>query len=146
MTLIMKGKIKKYKSLYCPSEGEEEEEEENEKKINKTKKIKKDKNIKNAKSDDDEEEEDDNQDSSDKNENNNNKVINNIDNNKNEELNILKNDLIINKELIVETFKDENFELIINPYFTFFGETLINRIKDREAPLLNLSYGISKSE
>jgi stromal membrane-associated protein len=82
MTLIMKGKIKKYKSLYCPSEGEEEEEEEeNEKKINKTKKIKKDKNIKNAKSDDDEEEEDDNQDSSDKNENNNNKVINNIDNN-----------------------------------------------------------------
>ena len=26
MTLIMKGKIKKYKSLYCPSEGEEEEE------------------------------------------------------------------------------------------------------------------------
>ena len=39
MTLIMKGKIKKYKSLYCPSEGEEEEEEEeNEKKINKTKK------------------------------------------------------------------------------------------------------------
>ena len=41
-----------------------------------------------------------------------------------------------NKELIVETFKDENFELIINPYFTFFGETLINRIKDREAPLL----------
>ena len=50
MTLIMKGKIKKYKSLYCPSEGEEEEEEENEKKINKTKKIKKDKNIKNAKS------------------------------------------------------------------------------------------------
>ena len=82
MTLIMKGKIKKYKSLYCPSEGEEEEEEEeNEKKINKTKKMKKDKNIKNAKSDDDEEEEDDNQDSSDKNENNNNKVINNIDNN-----------------------------------------------------------------
>ena len=82
MTLIMKGKIKKYKSLYCPSEGEEEEEEEeNEKKINKTKKIKKDKNIKKAKSDDDEEEEDDNQDSSDKNENNNNKVINNIDNN-----------------------------------------------------------------
>ena len=82
MTLIMKGKIKKYKSLYCPSEGEEEEEEEeNEKKINKTKKIKKDKNIKNAKRDDDEEEEDDNQDSSDKNENNNNKVINNIDNN-----------------------------------------------------------------
>ena len=94
MTLIMKGKIKKYKSLYCPSEGEEEEEEEeNEKKINKTKKIKKDKNIKNAKSDDDEEEEDDNQDSSDKNENNNNKVINNIvNNNKINENNLQQHD------------------------------------------------------
>ena len=41
-----------------------------------------------------------------------------------------------NKELIVESFKDDNFELVINPYFTFFGETLINKIKDYEAPLL----------
>ena len=41
-----------------------------------------------------------------------------------------------NKELLIESFKDENFELIINPYFTFFGETLINKIKDYEAPLL----------
>ena len=41
-----------------------------------------------------------------------------------------------NNELIVETFKEENFQLIINPYFTFFGETLINTIKDYEAPLL----------
>ena len=40
------------------------------------------------------------------------------------------------KELVVETFKDENFELIINPCFTFFGETLINTISDHEAPLL----------
>ena len=39
-------------------------------------------------------------------------------------------------ELIVETFKEENYQLIINPYFTFFGETLINTIKDYEAPLL----------
>ena len=41
-----------------------------------------------------------------------------------------------NKELIIETFKEDNFELIINPCFTFFGETLINKIKDYEAPLL----------
>ena len=41
-----------------------------------------------------------------------------------------------NKELLIESFKDDNFELIINPYFTFFGETLINKIKDYEAPLL----------
>ena len=41
-----------------------------------------------------------------------------------------------NDELIIETFKEENFKLIINPYFTFFGETLINPIKDHEAPLL----------
>ena len=41
-----------------------------------------------------------------------------------------------NKELIVETFKEENFQLILNPCFTFFGETLINNIKDYEAPLL----------
>ena len=40
------------------------------------------------------------------------------------------------KELIVESFKDDNFELVINPYFTFFGETIINKIKDYEAPLL----------
>ena len=40
------------------------------------------------------------------------------------------------KELIVETFKEENFQLVINPYFTFFGETLINNIQDYEAPLL----------
>ena len=40
------------------------------------------------------------------------------------------------KELIVETFKEENFQLIINPCFTFFGETLINNIKDYQAPLL----------
>ena len=40
------------------------------------------------------------------------------------------------KELIVETFTEENYQLIINPYFTFFGETLINPIKDYEAPLL----------
>ena len=40
------------------------------------------------------------------------------------------------KELVVETFKEDNFELLINPYFTFFGETLINKIKDYEAPLL----------
>ncbi len=40
------------------------------------------------------------------------------------------------KELVIETFKDDNFELLINPYFTFFGETLINKIKDYEAPLL----------
>ena len=40
------------------------------------------------------------------------------------------------KELIVETFKEENFQLLINPCFTFFGETLINNIKDYEAPLL----------
>ena len=39
-------------------------------------------------------------------------------------------------ELVIETFKEENFKLIINPYFTFFGETLINTIKDHEAPLL----------
>ena len=41
-----------------------------------------------------------------------------------------------NKELVVESYKEENYELIINPYFTFFGETLINEIKDYEAPLL----------
>ena len=41
-----------------------------------------------------------------------------------------------NKELIVETFKEENFQLILNPCFTFFGETLINNIKDYQAPLL----------
>ena len=41
-----------------------------------------------------------------------------------------------NKELLIESFKDENFELIINPCFTFFGETIINKIKDYEAPLL----------
>ena len=41
-----------------------------------------------------------------------------------------------NKELVVESYKEENYELIINPYFTFFGETLINTIKDYEAPLL----------
>ena len=41
-----------------------------------------------------------------------------------------------NKELLIESFKEDNFELIINPYFTFFGETLINKIKDYEAPLL----------
>ena len=40
------------------------------------------------------------------------------------------------KELLIESFKDDNFELIINPCFTFFGETLINKIKDYEAPLL----------
>ena len=40
------------------------------------------------------------------------------------------------KELLIESFKDENFELIINPCFTFFGETIINKIKDYEAPLL----------
>ena len=40
------------------------------------------------------------------------------------------------KELLVESFKEHNFELLINPYFTFFGETLINKIKDYEAPLL----------
>ena len=40
------------------------------------------------------------------------------------------------KELVVESYKEENYELIINPYFTFFGETLINAIKDYEAPLL----------
>ena len=40
------------------------------------------------------------------------------------------------KELLVESFKEDNFELLINPYFTFFGETLINKIKDYEAPLL----------
>ena len=39
-------------------------------------------------------------------------------------------------ELLIESFKDDNFELIINPYFTFFGETIINRIKDYQAPLL----------
>ena len=41
-----------------------------------------------------------------------------------------------NKELLIESFKEDNFELIINPYFTFFGETLINKIKDYEAPIL----------
>ena len=41
-----------------------------------------------------------------------------------------------NKELLIESFKDDNFELIINPCFTFFGETIINKIKDYEAPLL----------
>ena len=41
-----------------------------------------------------------------------------------------------NNELIVETFKEENFELVINPFFTFFGETLINTIKDYQPPLL----------
>ena len=39
-------------------------------------------------------------------------------------------------ELLIESFKEDNFELVINPYFTFFGETLINKIKDYEAPLL----------
>ena len=42
-----------------------------------------------------------------------------------------------NKELIIESFREDNFELIINPCFTFFGETLINKIKDYEAPLLS---------
>ena len=41
-----------------------------------------------------------------------------------------------NQELLIERFKEENFELLINPYFTFFGETLINKIKDYEAPPL----------
>ena len=44
---------------------------------------------------------------------------------------------IHNKELIIESFREDNFELIINPCFTFFGETLINKIKDYEAPLLS---------
>ena len=39
-------------------------------------------------------------------------------------------------ELLIESFKEDNFQLVINPYFTFFGETLINKIKDYEAPLL----------
>ena len=39
-------------------------------------------------------------------------------------------------ELLIESFKEDNFQLIINPYFTFFGETLINKIKNYEAPLL----------
>ena len=39
-------------------------------------------------------------------------------------------------DLLIESFKEDNFELVINPYFTFFGETLINKIKDYEAPLL----------
>ena len=34
------------------------------------------------------------------------------------------------EELIVERHTPENFELIINPYFTFYGETLINTIVD----------------
>ena len=40
------------------------------------------------------------------------------------------------KELIVENFNTFNFQLVINPYFTFFGETIINKIKDYQAPLL----------
>ena len=40
------------------------------------------------------------------------------------------------KELIVENFSVFNYQLVINPYFTFFGETIINKIKDYEAPLL----------
>ena len=40
------------------------------------------------------------------------------------------------KELIIENFNAFNFQLVINPYFTFFGETIINKIKDYEAPLL----------
>ena len=40
------------------------------------------------------------------------------------------------QDLLIESFKEDNFELVINPYFTFFGETLINKIKDYEAPLL----------
>ena len=42
----------------------------------------------------------------------------------------------VNKELLIESFKEDNFELIINPFFTLFGETIINKIKDYEAPLL----------
>ena len=38
------------------------------------------------------------------------------------------------KEILVESFPNENFELLINPYFTFYGETLINRIKDYQGP------------
>ena len=38
------------------------------------------------------------------------------------------------KEILVDSFPNENFELLINPYFTFYGETLINRIKDYQGP------------
>ena len=38
------------------------------------------------------------------------------------------------KEILVESFPNENFELLINPYFTFYGETLINRINDYQGP------------
>ena len=40
------------------------------------------------------------------------------------------------KELLVENYPNDNFQLLINPYFTFYGETIINIIKDPEGPKL----------
>ena len=37
------------------------------------------------------------------------------------------------KEILVEKFPGQNFDLIINPYFTFYGETILNPIKEYEA-------------
>ena len=38
------------------------------------------------------------------------------------------------KEILVENNPNDNFDLLINPYFTFYGETLINRINDYQGP------------
>ena len=38
------------------------------------------------------------------------------------------------KEILVESNPNNNYELLINPYFTFYGETLINRINDYQGP------------
>ena len=73
MTLISKGKIKKFKKLYCQDDDEEEENEEQEKNEKKNK-GKKNKKIKNHS--DNEEEDEDNDDEEEKNESDNDKKNN----------------------------------------------------------------------